>query len=153
MTPSNYPALLNKLKKFCSDRERCRRDVTLKIQRLRAEEFSEKLIEDLEKADFLNENRYIRLFIHSKIQSRRWGRIKVKANLMAKGFSSDKILKNFNLIEKEPYKGNLRNILTKKYESVKNAGKDNLFARLMRFGIGRGYEQELVMDIVNEKLK
>lgn len=146
---SPYPTLLNQLKKYCSINERCRRDVILKIQRLKAGVFIDKLIEELEKDNFINENRYLQLFSQSKIRNRKWGYLKVKAKLLSKGIAYRKIEEYFEKPEKEVYRENLHTLLTKKLETLKKAGKDNLFARLMRFGLNRGYEQELVMETLN----
>lgn len=75
-----------KILRYCAYQERCFSDVRKKLTELGAtrEEMTQ-LLEYLTEEGFLNEERFARAYVRGKFRINGWGRLKIKAGLLAKG--------------------------------------------------------------------
>jgi len=70
--------IYNKMAHLCSRSEQCSADVIKKIKALGGTSLMTATIVDrLEKEDFLNDHRYVRLYVHEKLRINKWGRVKM----------------------------------------------------------------------------
>ena len=77
-----------KLKHYCGYQGRCHKEVkekaySLGLRKSDVEELTSRLIEE----DFLNEERFAKLFVGGKFRIKQWGRVKIKHELKQKGVS------------------------------------------------------------------
>lgn len=84
-----YEEWLDKMRRWCSLRERCTWDVAQKLrgQRLSADLVS-KVVEALENEGFLSDERFVISYVRTHAEHKHWGPRKIAQGLMAKGFSS-----------------------------------------------------------------
>jgi regulatory protein len=113
------------------------------------EELEEKILNKLIREDFLNEERYARLFAGGKFRINQWGKNKIYAHLLEDGVPELFILEGLNEIDQEDYITVLRTIISKKSREVNEKNYDRKIRKLADFAIGRGFEPNLVWDVLN----
>lgn len=146
--------IMPKMEKFCAYQERCRFDVHQKLQRLGIERDKwAEIIGMLESENFLNEERFVELFIRSKVRLKAWGPIKVRMELQRRGIPKDLIEQFSALMQPDEQKDVLLHLLEKKRKSLKDEDAFKQKEKLVRFGISKGYEMGQVFATVARLLK
>ena len=75
--------ILEKIQSYCHYQERCIKEVRNKLFSLKAtNQTVDKILQSLIDNDYLNEDRYARMFIQGKLRIKKWGRIKLKLSLI-----------------------------------------------------------------------
>jgi len=142
---------LGKIQKYCAYQERSHQEVKRKLSSYgltidEADEIISKLITD----NFLNEERFAKAFAGGKFRIKKWGRNKIEHQLESFGLTKNCITRGLKEIDPSDYNKTLRALLRKKTEEV---SEENLFAKrnkVARFAISKGYEPELVWEMVKE---
>ncbi len=145
--------LLDKLKKYCAYQERCHRDVEEKLKKLKAdEEMANEIISELITENYLNEERFAIAYTRGKHRINKWGRNKIIRELKQRNISTYLINKSLEEIIETEYLSTLRHLLEEKNKTIK---AKNIFERkkkLISYAYRKGYENELISDIVEEIL-
>lgn len=137
----------DKLTRFCLFRERCISEVTQKMYELKVrEEDKEGLINKLISEGYVNEDRYLQAFIHSKIYLKKWGKKKIESELMLKKFDRKLIQQKFQEVDDEVYIGNLSSTAEKKWATLYKKSLPDRKNALIRYMLSKGYEMDLVRD-------
>jgi regulatory protein len=145
-----YRIALNKAMAQCSRREFCIGDILSKLTLWGVEKTdSEKIIETLIKENFINESRYAEAFVKDKFKYNKWGKVKIAAHLAAKKLPSDVIRSALDSIDNEQYTKLLHEIIEGHRKTVKAKNQYDLKAKLLRFGLSKGFESSLLYDILN----
>ena len=140
-----------KLEWYCVYQERCMQEVENKLKDWGFYgEQSDNLIADLIVNNFLNEERFAIAYVSGKIRIKKWGKIKIKINLKQKKISEYSTKKAFKEIEDSEYFDNLDYLATKKFEVVKGKNKWDKKAKIQRYLISKGYENQLIYDVLND---
>jgi len=148
---SFYGAILSKAMALCSKREYCSDDIRSKLRSWGAGEAdSEKIISTLISENFLNETRYASAFVRDKFNYNKWGKVKIAAHLRAKQISPGIITSALNLIDNELYMRTMKEIITSHRRHVKAKNQFDLKGKLLRFGLSKGFESNLLYDILND---
>jgi len=114
MSPE-HTYLLDKAKKYCSYQERCLADVKRKLNEWKAAEKTvEKIIQTLEKEDYINEERYAIAFALGKLRNNKWGRNKIFYAMTRKQIPEIYIQMGLNEIDEKEYIDILRYVLQAK---------------------------------------
>jgi len=116
-------------------------------------EQSDNLIADLISNNYLNEERFASAYVSGKIRIKRWGKIKIKINLKQKRISDYSTKKAFKEIDDEIYFENLNHLASKKFEQVKGKSKWDKKAKIQRYLLSKGYENQLVYEVLNDLFK
>ena len=96
--------ILEKIQSYCQYQERCIKEVRNKLFSLKAtNKTADKILQSLIDNDYLNEDRYAKMFIQGKLRIKKWGRIKLKYELRLKGLDINIIDDNINKIKEEEY--------------------------------------------------
>ena len=96
--------IIEKIQSYCLYQERCIKGVKNKLFSLKVSSKSDNdIIEFLIDNDYLNEERYTKMFIQGKLRIKKWGRIKLKYELRSKGIDIKIINIHINQINKEDY--------------------------------------------------
>lgn len=140
------PAIL----RYCKYQERCHSEVRTKLIELEIyghalEEQIAMLIAD----NIINEERYARAYARGHFRLKQWGRKKIIQQLKLKKVSDYCIKKALSEINGEEYFFTLSKIAAKK--ALELASERNIFtkkAKLSRFLLQRGFEQDLVNDTI-----
>lgn len=146
-------AALAKIQKYCAYQERSHQEVKNKLYSYglpghEVDEIMARLITD----NFLNEERFAKAFAGGKFRIKKWGRIKITHELEALGLTANCINRGLREIDTADYKKTLL-VLLKKKAAEKH--EKNAFAqrnKVARFAIGKGYEPEMVWQLVKEMI-
>lgn len=134
---------------YCSQAERCRREVVDKLRSWGEEdrEQIEQIIERLEAEGFLDEARYACAFANDKLRFQGWGRLKIRAALAQKGVKSSAIDMALEQLDEDTYHETIRKLAEKKRRELRSE-KDAyaLRQKLSRFLYGRGFYPEEFQD-------
>lgn len=143
-----------KIEAYCAYQDRCHSEVSNKLSQWGiVGEQKDQLIADLIVNRFLDEERFAESFVSGKFRIKRWGRIKIRQHLKAKFVPEYCIKKAINQIDNEEYLSTLKALLEKKL--VELSSQPNSYekkAKILRYLASKGYEQDLVYDVVNELL-
>lgn len=142
---------LNKIFRYCAYQERSHLDVKNKlfeyeISSTKVDEILSYLITE----GFLNEERYAKAFAGGKFRIMKWGRLKIQRELESSGVSTRNIARGLAEINPSEYSQTLLGLVKKKSNQVED---DNIYKKknkVARFVMGKGYEPELVWEIVND---
>lgn len=141
----------DKLTRFCLFRERCISEVYHKMNELKVndeekQEFVKKLITE----GYVNEDRFLQAFIHSKIYLKKWGKKKIESELLMKKFDRKLIQSKLQEVDDEVYISNLSSTAEKKWASLYKKPLPEKRNALIRYMLGKGYEMDLVRDWMKE---
>ena len=112
------------------------------MRKAETEELTSRLIEE----GCLNEERYARAFVGGKFRIKKWGRIKIKAELKKKQISQYCISAAIQEIDESLYRNTLHKLAGKRWNSIRGAGT-NLFVKMTKtrdYLLQRGFESSLV---------
>jgi regulatory protein len=112
---------------------------------------SDKIISSLIKEKFIDESRYASAYARDKCNYNKWGKIKIGSNLKSKKIPSDIIKQSLESIDYEVYKKLIVNLLTMHRKKVKAKNQYDMKAKLMRFGLSKGFESSLLYEILGEE--
>ena len=143
-------AIYEKLTNFCAYQERCTADVLEKLYKLKVpKDDFDNYIPKLKGENFLNEERYVKAFIsaHSK---KKWGKTKIKSALSGKRIDSGLIKKYLDLIEQDDYDAQIKELLQKKWKSIRTGSPKEKKNKLIRFLLSKGFEMGKIMAAVKE---
>ncbi len=146
-----YKAALSKAMRQCSQREFCASDIEARLETWGVPESDcQKILSTLIKENFINEERYARAFAKDKFNYNRWGKIKIAAHLRAKRISSAIISTALESVDNELYVNTLKSLIESHRRSVKAKNPYEMKAKLLRFGLSRGFESSLLYDLLNK---
>jgi len=146
-----YKTALNKAMAQCSRREYCCSDIRNKlISWNTGENDIDKIITVLLNENFINEQRFANAFVKDKFNYNKWGKIKISAHLKAKKIPGDIIKSALNSIDYDYYTKNLKDLISAHRKSVKAKNQYELKAKLLRYGLSKGFESNLLYDLLNE---
>jgi regulatory protein len=146
-----YKSALSKAMALCSQREYCKDDIKTKLQSWSVSDpDSLKILTVLIKENFINEKRYAEAFVKDKFNYNKWGRVKIRANLKIKKIPADIISAALESIEQELYRKIAEDLLKNHRRSVKAKNQYDLKGKLLRYGLSKGFESDLLYDILSE---
>lgn len=141
-------ALLNKLARYCAYQERCISEIKQKIYELDPSADQSIYILWLQENNYLNESRFVGLYIRSKFNQKKWGRGKIQFELRKKGISDSEIQVHWNEIAEDDYSEALSELLKKKAASLKSGTPNEKYQKCYRTGLSKGFEPGLVSQVL-----
>lgn len=140
-----------RLEALCAYQERCSFELIKKMQLWGMDrEDQDRLLAELISTNFLNEERFAEAFTSGRMRIKRWGKIKIRIELkkkMISNYSIDKALKGIDLDE---YWENLKHLAQRKWELSNESDLFKRKVKLYRFLNSKGYEADLIKDVVEE---
>jgi regulatory protein len=134
-----------KMAHLCSRSEHCTPDITKKIRESGAGvEMTESILGRLREEKYLDDQRFVKLYVREKFRVNKWGRIKMHYYLKLKGLKEEIIRSGFDEINEEEYVALLLKTMKEKARSIKKTDKYEKMGQLIRFAQGRGFEPELI---------
>ena len=110
----------------------------------------EQIYQVLEEEGFFNEERFAMAFAHGKFAIKKWGRIKIKQELKQKRVSDYCLKKALQQIDEEEYIQTLKKIIETKRRLIKEPNQTKLKFKLMSYALSKGYEKDLIFDVLND---
>ena len=143
--------VLQKIQYFCSYQERCIRDTEAKLRDWAVQKkLIPGIISQLQKENYLNEERFAIVFAGGKFRVNKWGRQKIGFELKLKGIPDALIRKGLEAIDKEDYIRVLHHLILKKHKEIKPEKDLNIREKIITFANGKGYEMELILAALKE---
>ena len=141
---------LIKMQSWCAYQERSQQDARDKLYELGMwPEAVENIIVQLIQDNFLNEERFAMTFARGKFTIKKWGRIKIKQELKQKRVSDYCLKKALAQIDETEYINTLKKIIDSKSKLIKEPNKLKFQYKLMNYALSKGYEKDLVFDVLN----
>ena len=142
---------LNKAMDQCSRREFCCEDIRIKLSQWGVEnDDADKIIETLIRENFINEPRFTEAFVRDKFKYNKWGKVKIAAHLRVKKIPPEILSSALDSIDDEQYNKLLRELIESHRKVVKAKNQYDLKAKLLRYGLSKGFESSLLYDMLNE---
>jgi regulatory protein len=138
--------VLNQLARYCAYQERCISEIKQKMKDLLVGESDQPTyLTWLAENNYLNEARFVELYVRSKINQKHWGRNKIMFELKKRGIP-DSILSNaWNDIDEADYISQLTKILHKKKAELKTGTSQQKYQKCYAFALSKGYESSLIV--------
>jgi regulatory protein len=104
------------------------------------------LIKQLKEEKYLDDERFIKAYINTKIYVKKWGKKKIQSELSLKKLDKALVQKYFLEVDDDLYIDHLNSLAEKKWTSLYKKTDREKQASLFRYMAGKGYESDLVMD-------
>ena len=131
--------------KFCSYRERSEKEI---IKKLTDKEFSKEIVlstlKKMKDLNFVNNLRFAKSFSRGKNRGNRWGKIKIRYELVGKGLNDEEITIGLDSIDSKMYKESLKKNIEIFRKKNKSDNKNKLIGHLAR----KGFEMNLILNYI-----
>lgn len=147
-----YPKIAN----FCAYQERTHEEVRQRLAKFFVlPDDAEILITQLIEDKYLNEHRYAQTYAGGKFRIKKWGKNRILHELKRKNLSEYSIRSAMKEIKETDYRETLVKLAEKKLEVLANKESNKLLLKkkLATYLIQKGYEPELVWEMVELVLK
>ncbi|MFL2622049.1 MAG: regulatory protein RecX [Flavobacteriaceae bacterium] len=142
---------LSRLQRYCTYQDRCHIEVERKLTEMRMiPQAKEQIIMSLIEDDYLNEERFALAFVKGKFRIKKWGRIRLKAELKKRKISKYLIKSALEQISEKDYLFTLEELANRKANSIKADSILLKKKKLADYLIYRGWESSLVNNKVNQ---
>lgn len=135
---------------YCAYQERCHEEVKVKLAEWGIYgDDAGTIMHELVEQNYLNEERFAKAFAGGKFRVKKWGRIKIILELKARKVSDYCLNSAMKEIDEKKYTETLKELAEERINSVKDK---NILVRknkTAQYLIGKGYEADLVWDILN----
>lgn len=143
-----------RLEALCARAEHCTYELQQKLYKWGIEgEEASVILEELKKRGFLNDERFVRSYVHDKMNFAKWGERKIAVSLRAKRINTDLISAALQQSDTQIVEENLLRLLKSKIKTTKADSPQKLNEKLVRFAIGRGYTYEVIKKVLRRLAK
>jgi regulatory protein len=141
--------ILQKLARYCAYQERCVQELEQKMKTFEVlpSEFSE-YVAWLSENNYLNEARFVEIFVRSKFNQKGWGRTKINYELRKRGISASLLAGAWDGIDDQDYIEKARTLLQKKRDEIKTGTSPQRYQKCYNYGLSKGYESSLVRELL-----
>lgn len=144
---------LKKILHYCDYQDRCKKEIFTKLDTFELDDNDRNFIIDfLDGEGYINDERYCRSYVKSKLNLKKWGVNKIKLSLITKGIDKAIIDDVISEIDKDSYKEGLVHLLENKKINESDPYKRK--AKLIRYAVSKGYSFNDIMETLdNDTLK
>jgi len=143
-----------KLEHYCAYQERCHKEVRQKLRDLdMIPEAADIIIVHLLQHNYLNEERFAKIFVRGKFNIKKWGRFRLTRELKIKQISKININAALGEISEDEYIGVFNTLAEKKVNMMLETNKLKKKKKLINYLLYRGWETHLVYSKANELIK
>lgn len=149
-TITEHEALL-KLSALCARSEHSSGEMLEKMRRWQLDDSARRrVLERLVDEQFIDDERFARLYVREKIRFDHWGRRKIEQSLRLKGVDADICRRVLDEVDDSAYVAELTKLLATKRRSTKAASDYELNAKLTRYALGRGFDYSIVRQCITD---
>ena len=143
-------SLLARAERYCANEEQCRTSVRKKLCDWGATpDSSTKIVNRLIDQGFIDERRYARAYVSSKLRNQKWGRLKVIYQLRSKQVPPKFITEALAEIPDEEYRNILLDVARTKWETyTPTEPTAKRRTKLVTFLASRGYESPEIQAMI-----
>jgi regulatory protein len=140
-----------KAENYCAYQERSQQEVRDKLYEWGLHKAAvENIISNLIGSNFLNEERFSKAYAIGKFRQKGWGKVKIKQGLKFKQVPDVLIKKALQTIPGDEYIRMLEKVLAKKNNVLNEKDPYKRKYKLQQYAMGRGYENDLIADVLKE---
>ena len=148
MEQEEFERYLSKAQSYCSRAEKCESDVRTYLYKQGADvKVITRIVDSLVSDKFVDNARYARAFVSDAFRFNKWGKLKIRQALLAKGISENLMTEPLSEIDDSEYMSVLESLLKAKLKSVREDDEYKIKASVFRFAYSRGFEPELVEKV------
>ena len=141
-----FDEIKQKIVNYCVYQDRCHAEVEQKMKEfLLIPEAKEEILLYLIKENYLNEERFTRSYVRGKFYLKKWGKNKIKVNLLQKGISEKLIVKAYGEIDDNEYLAAIKTILEKIIPTFKGLKEYQKKQKAIKYLLSKGYEYDLIV--------
>jgi regulatory protein len=145
---------LKRAENLCASREKCTSDMRLMLRKWGISDDDQgKIIQKLVRNRFLDDARFAVIFSRDKQKFNKWGKEKIRFELRKKNLEEEIIESALSALNEEDGLVMLRSILIRKKKEIRSSNLYEMKAKLVKFGIQKGYTYDAVYRIVDELVK
>jgi len=135
---------------YCAYQERTQQEVRDKLYNigLHRQEVEE-VLSELITENFVNEERFAKTYASGKFIHNKWGRLKIRQGLQQKRISDYCQKIALQEIDTDAYLAQIAQLVDKKIRSTKDTNQWVIKNKAAAYVIGKGYESDLVWEVVN----
>ena len=149
--PLETTVVLEKIRFFCAYQERCIKEVEVKLKQWAVQQNSvSSIINQLQKEDYLNEERFVKLFAGGKFRIKKWGRYRIESELRMREIPELMVQEGLAVIDPVEYYETLKIIILHKKIELDPDKNINNRQKIINFAYGKGFELNLIMEVMNE---
>ena len=138
--------VLNQLARYCAYQERCISEIKQKMKDLLVGESDQPTyLSWLSENNYLNEARFVELFVRSKFNQKHWGRNKIMFELKKRGIPESLLSNVRNEIADADYTAQLKKIILKKKAELTLGTAQQKYQKCYAFALSKGYESSLIV--------
>ncbi len=142
---------LAKAQRYCAFQDRCHQEMRSKLIEWGVYgDTLEEVLADLIADRFLDEERFARSFARGKFRIKGWGRQRILNELRQRQISDYCLRKAMTEIEEDEYRQTLKELIEKRAAQETEANEALRRQKLASYAIRRGFEPELVWEVVRE---
>ncbi len=143
---SHHKYIFEKAKSYCAYQERSVFEVKNKLHEWKVRpEVAQKIINALVAENYLDEERFARVFAGGKFRIKKWGRNKIMAEMRARRIPDLIIQIGLEEIDEYEYIKVLCDTIEKKKSHLKNADSVEAKRKCYNFVLSRGFERHLIL--------
>ncbi|WCO01493.1 regulatory protein RecX [Psychroserpens ponticola] len=140
-----------RLERYCVYQERCHKEVTQKLYEMKMiPEARDKIIVHLLQHNFLNEERFARVFVRGKFRIKKWGKQRIQLELKRKDINKTIISIALKEIDMNDYFDTFNTLAEKKTATLRETNIQKKRKKLADYLFYRGWESQLVYDKIRE---
>lgn len=140
--------ILYKLTALCAAGEHCSQEMLDKMQNWGVAETDQaEIMAYLVKERYIDDERYCRAFVKSKIKYNKWGRRKIEQGLYLKHIPKEISSKVLSEVEDREYLEVLEPLLVAKRPTIKARNDYELRQKLIRFALSRGFDMDIIQHL------
>lgn len=136
--------ILTKLQRYCAYQDRCSSEVLAKLRTFQlSDETVQDVLQCLKNDGFVDDERYIESFIRGKMNSKQWGKMKIRMHLIQKSLPASIVDDYLNKVEDAVFIGGLQESVEKWIRSHGSVTKGN-YPKIVRHLMTKGYGYEQI---------
>lgn len=145
--------VLPKIRTFCNYRDRCHKEVKDKLYQLGLwQKDVEQALTQMIEEGLLNEERYARSYARGHFNNKKWGRLKITAELKSRQVNDRLIRLALSEIDDQDYQKEIVNLITKKLRELKGS-KLSKRDKVSRYLLQKGYQYSEFNAALEQKLQ
>ena len=139
-----------RLSSLCAKAEHCSGEIAEKMQNWGLEEEAkERIINQLIKEKYIDDERFTQSFVNDKITYNKWGRRKIEQALYQKRIAKDISNKILDDVPDEEYIKILHPLLTNKMKTITGRSDYERSMKLIKYAMSRGFDMNIIRECID----
>jgi len=139
--------------KYCAYQERCELEVMEKLKKynLTGRE-TKRIIDRLKEENYLDNQRYAKIYTSGKLRNNKWGRIRIRYELKRKSIQDEYIIQALSSIDEKEYAQMVIELIRKKKKSIQKEDPFIVRNKILQYLCVKGFESDLARELIKEEI-